>query len=222
MPTAPRQHILDLRSGCDDFPEVNSRIAGRILSGLSFCLAMVGCTSNPRVISMGSNTYTVTREAATVFSRDTEALTAKAKEDAAKFCAARGKQLKVVDILVDKPFPTTGYAKAKIVFQAVDAGDSSLASEPAPVAAGERPTPVEVTERPAPSTAGEKPAPIEVNERPAPITVSDRPAPVEISERPATGDLYTELIKLDELRKRGILTEEEFQAEKKKVLNRSK
>jgi hypothetical protein len=43
-----------------------------------------------------------------------------------------------------------------------------------------------------------------------------------VSEKPAAGDLYTELIKLDDLRKRGILTEEEFQAEKKKVLNRSK
>jgi hypothetical protein len=213
MPTAPRQHILDLRSGCDDFPEVNLRIAGRILSGLSLCLALVGCASNPRVISMGNNTYTVTREAATVFSRDTEALTAKAKEDAAKFCAAQGKQLKVVDIMVDKPFPTTGYAKAKIVFQAVDAGDSSLTSQPAPVAASERPAPVAVPERPAPITVGEKPTS---------STVSERPAPVEVSEKPVAGDLYTELIKLDDLRKRGILTEEEFQAEKKKVLNRSK
>jgi hypothetical protein len=37
-----------------------------------------------------------------------------------------------------------------------------------------------------------------------------------------TDSLYDELLKLDELRKRGILTEEEFAAEKKKVLARSK
>jgi hypothetical protein len=32
-------------------------------------------------------------------------------------------------------------------------------------------------------------------------------------------DVYAELIKLDDLRKRGIVTEEEFQAQKKKLLN---
>jgi len=42
-------------------------------------------------------------------------------------------------------------------------------------------------------------------------------------ERPSmTGDLYNDLTKLDDLRKKGILTEEEFQSEKKKVLARSK
>ena len=49
------------------------------------------------------------------------------------------------------------------------------------------------------------------------------PAAAETTDRPtATGDLYSDLIKLDDLRKKGILTEEEFQAEKKKALNRSK
>jgi hypothetical protein len=40
---------------------------------------------------------------------------------------------------------------------------------------------------------------------------------------PMTTDvLYSELLKLDELRQRGILTEEEFAAQKKKVLERAK
>jgi hypothetical protein len=68
----------------------------------------------------------------------------------------------------------------------------------------------------------ENPAPAVISERPTAIEVGEKQARVEVSERPVTGDLYTELIKLDELRKRGILTEEEFQAEKKKVLSRSK
>jgi hypothetical protein len=34
-------------------------------------------------------------------------------------------------------------------------------------------------------------------------------------------EIYTELIKLDDLRKRGILTDAEFEAEKKKLLNRN-
>lgn len=37
-----------------------------------------------------------------------------------------------------------------------------------------------------------------------------------------TSDLYNDLLKLDELRQKKILTEEEFQSEKQKVLNRSK
>ncbi len=42
----------------------------------------------------------------------------------------------------------------------------------------------------------------------------------ETSEKPS--DLYAELLKLDDLRKRGILTEEEFQSQKKKLLEGSK
>ena len=165
----PRQHNLDLRGARDDFSRVKIRSVSRILPALSICVALAGCASNMHVVPMGNNTYTITREAVTVFSRDTEALKDKAKEDAAQFCASKGKQLKVVDITAEKPRLTTGYAKAEIVFQAVDAVDSS------------------------PTVA------------------------------PATVDLlYAELIKLDELRKNSILTEEEFQAEKKKVLNRSK
>ena len=34
-----------------------------------------------------------------------------------------------------------------------------------------------------------------------------------------TKDIYSELIKLDDLRKRGIITDEEFNVRKKKILN---
>lgn len=37
----------------------------------------------------------------------------------------------------------------------------------------------------------------------------------------STDDLYNALLKLDDLRKKGILTDEEFQAEKKKILSHS-
>jgi hypothetical protein len=49
-------------------------------------------------------------------------------------------------------------------------------------------------------------------------------APQASAPLPATptDSLFSELTKLDELRKRGILTEDEFAAEKKKVLDRSK
>ena len=46
---------------------------------------------------------------------------------------------------------------------------------------------------------------------------------VDAAVEPVTNEaLYADLLRLDELRKKGILTQEEFQAEKKKVLDRSK
>jgi len=134
---------------------------------------------------MGDGTYTVTRTAETAFSRDTEQMTAKAKEDAAHYCAAQGKEMKVIDVVVDKPFYATGYASAKVTFRAVNPGEADLPSAPAPV-------------------AGARYA-----------------APVAVSQKQATDDLYAQLTKLDDLRKKGILTDEEFQAEKKKILSHS-
>ena len=48
------------------------------------------------------------------------------------------------------------------------------------------------------------------------------PAARTVPAPTATDSLYDELMKLDDLRKKGILTEDEFTAEKKKVLSRSK
>jgi hypothetical protein len=53
-------------------------------------------------------------------------------------------------------------------------------------------------------------------------------APADAAAKPAvaapltTDELYASLLKLDDLRKKGILTDEEFAAEKKKLLARSK
>jgi Short C-terminal domain len=52
-----------------------------------------------------------------------------------------------------------------------------------------------------------------------PVYVAAPVAPVE--RHLTTDELYNELVKLDDLRKKGILTDEEFQAEKKKLLSRS-
>lgn len=43
---------------------------------------------------------------------------------------------------------------------------------------------------------------------------------IELSQKEATDDLYARLVILDDLRKKGILTDEQFQAEKKKILSR--
>lgn len=50
----------------------------------------------------------------------------------------------------------------------------------------------------------------------APVVAPQPPAP-----RTTTDTLYNDLMKLDDLRKRGILTDEEFQAQKKKLLEKA-
>ena len=57
---------------------------------------------------------------------------------------------------------------------------------------------------------------------PADAGLAKPDAPHANAAQPAPSSLYTELLNLDDLRKRGILTQEEFDSEKKKVLARSK
>jgi hypothetical protein len=167
---------------------VNKNPLGWILLTSSVCVALAGCATPPKVISLGDDTYSVTRVAKTGFTTHTAGLKEEALDDASKFCASQGKQLKVVAVTEEKPpFMLLAIAKAKVVFKALDAGDPQLRNESTSTPVIERPVSVAMTERPA-----------------------------------AVGDLYADLLKLDELRKKGILTEEEFQSEKKKVLDRSK
>jgi hypothetical protein len=163
---------------------MNKKNTAVILSGLTLCIALFGCATKSTVVDLGNGTYSVTRTGGNVLDRDTEAMAAKAKEDAAHACAAQGKQLRVLDVVVDKPFYTTGYASAKVVFKAVNPGEP-LTSEPVAVAVAE----------------------------------NRYAAPVAVNRTQATDDLYAQLTKLDDLRKKGILTDEEFQAEKKKILS---
>ncbi len=165
---------------------VNMKTLGKMLLAGCFFVALIGRASTPHdlgaVVPMGNDTYSITREAKSAFTRDADKLRADASDAAAKFCAAQGKQLKVISLTSKVPMFSTGYAKATIIFQALNAGDPALAAEPA---AGQ-PT----------------------------IAVAVRP--------PSTDELYNDLLKLDDLRKKGILTDDEFQAEKKKLLAKTK
>ena len=158
---------------------------GQVFSAFCLFLALftAAAAAEPVVVSMGDNTYSITRQAGSAFSRDTDVLKASAKADAAKYCAAQGKEMKIISLTSERPWPTLGYASAKIVFKAFNAGDPELTR--APEAA---PT----------------------------ITVSGTQV------QAGSDDMYSELIKLDDLRKKGILTDDEFQAQKKKVLKRFK
>jgi len=113
------------------------------------------------------------------------------REQATKYCAAQGKELKILEITSDRPFFSTGYASAKIVFKAVAPGEVEPASAPTTAASASGMTNPDMT-----------------NHTPEHATPTD--------------ELYNELMKLDELRQKGILTDKEFKAEKKKVLDRSR
>ena len=167
---------------------MNPSTLRHLLLPLFACLAVLTCAAKPlepaTVVPLGGNTYSISREGKTAFSRDLDKLKEQVQDDATQYCAAQGKHLKVVSLTGEKPWFSLGYIKAKIVFQALDAAELAVASAPAAPAV------------PDAATAVAMPSP--------------------------TGDLYADLLKLDDLRKKGILTDAEFQAEKQKVLNRSK
>jgi hypothetical protein len=186
------QPNLDLQRSPVDGPGVKTFTLGRILPLFVIGVALLGSPLTSRastpapapVVPVGDNTFSITHTGKTAFSRDTDKMRADVREEAAKYCAAQGKEMKILEITSEKPFFSTGYASAKIVFKAVTPGEV----EPAPATTASASS---MTNRGAEHTT-------------------------------ATDDLYNELMKLDELRQKGILTDKEFKAEKKKVLDRSK
>ena len=162
---------------------------------LGLVAAPVRADQNPEIVALGHDTYALTRWANNGFTRKTEKLKEQALEDAAAYCAKLHRELKVVSTSEAHPaIPLTGFASAKVVFKALDAADPELR---APVLAG--------TEA-------------------IPGTVAPAPAPVVIpsaAPRSETNALYRDLLDLDDLRKRGLLTEEEFQAKRKKLVEKS-
>ena len=141
---------------------------------------------------MGVNTYIVTRQAATGFS-GAGTLKADAISEAEKFCETQGKVLKIVAVTeAQPPYVLGNFPKAEVVFKALNPGDPELAQPSEYDSSG---TQVRVGS-----------SQVERSE-------------VKVSvDRKDSGDIYTKLEKLDELRKKGILTEEEFQKEKTKLL----
>ncbi|HWA87968.1 MAG TPA: SHOCT domain-containing protein [Opitutus sp.] len=138
--------------------------------------------------SLGDNLYAITNTARTAFSRDVDALRGGAVAAAKKFCAARGDTMKIVSAVTDTPRFGLGYYSVKLIFKPLKAGDPEL-TEPA-------------SAQPSPAPAAIAPAPG--------IPVANSPT--------GTGDYYNDLLKLDDLHKRGIITDQEFERQKKKIL----
>ena len=169
---------LDLGSVAADFLDVNTYSFGRIIL-IFIAVVSAAFAATTKVVPMGDNTFSVTREAPHTFNRDTDVLKESAMQEAEQFCQAQGKQLKVVTWSVYRPRFISGYASAKLVFKALNPGEAE------------------------PATAS-----------------ASLPSNAVIAA--GSDDLYSELLKLDDLRKKGILSEKEFEAEKKKALKRER
>lgn len=89
--------------------------------------ALAGCASNTGIIPIGTDTYMVSRQAATGFS-GSGSLKAEAFQEANAYCAGQGKSLQVVSTQeAQPPFVFGNYPKAEVQFMCLRAGDAELA-----------------------------------------------------------------------------------------------
>lgn len=100
---------------------------------MKYCFAVLvaatlaGCASNTGIIPIGTDTYMVSRQAATGFS-GSGSLKAEAFQEANAYCAAQGKSLQVVSTQeAQPPFLLGNYPKAEVQFMCLKAGDAELA-----------------------------------------------------------------------------------------------
>ena len=112
--------------------------------------------------------------------------------DAQEFCASRNLVMVLVSTSGHDAVPFVKAASCEVVFRAVKPEEAE-AQRPAAVQA-----PTQAVEVKSPTAADNK------------------------AEAGGSGDLYTELMKLDDLRKRGLISDAEFEAQKQKLLNRSR
>ena len=157
-------------------------------------LVMAACADDPSIVLVLSpDTYVASRMDKGGVLGNTSALIPDVIREANEFAARKGK-VAVPVLMREVPAAAGRFAFVEYQFRLLDKNDPAAQQSAAIV-----PRPDVVIEK------AEKP-PVEVKGR----------DPTERAK-----EIYTELIKLDDLRKRGILTDAEFDAEKKKLLNRN-
>ena len=150
-----------------------------------------GCAINSGVVPMGQDTYMVSRQAATGFS-GMGSLKAKAFREASDYCISQNKKIQVVNTIESSPpYVLANFPRVEIQFMCLGEGDVELSR---PKLKKEADVVIEKTSE------------ISID-----VKTKDQ------SEK--TKDVYTELLKLEDLRKKGIISEEEFETQKKKLLS---
>lgn len=160
----------------------------RLVGLLLLICAMAGCAANPGIVEMSPGTYILSREDKGGIFGNPSAMHAAVIEEANKFAASKG--MVVIPITTHETGLYPGhFATFDYQFRLV-APDSPDAKSTPMI---QRPdVVVEQTER--------------------------KTVDVHANATAAAPDVYTELLKLDDLRKKGIITEAEFQAQKAKIL----
>jgi hypothetical protein len=168
---------------------------------------LLGACSYPGMVRLSTDTYRLSRADAGHVYADTAALRAAVAADAQAFAQRKG--MTAVEVAVHEDTLQIGHLSTiDYDFRLVP---PALAATPSPAVAAAAPsTPAAVAAAPAAPAAVVTPA---AAATPLPIAPAQAPAPA-VAQR----NYYDELIRLDDLRKRGILTEDEFQTLKAKIL----
>ncbi|MBX9630240.1 MAG: SHOCT domain-containing protein [Burkholderiales bacterium] len=148
-----------------------------------------GC-ANPGIVKLGPDTYMLSRTDKGGVFGNASAMKADVIREANEFAAKQGK-VAVPVTLHESPMYIGHFASVEYQFRVVDASDPDAQK-------------------------------VILVPRPDMVIESTGKASVDVKTTDETKrqpDVYSELIKLDDLRKRGILSDAEFEAQKKKLLN---
>jgi hypothetical protein len=156
---------------------------------VAICVIVAGC-ANPGIVQVSPDTYILSREDHAGIFGSASSLKAGVLSDANAFAAAQGKVAIPISAHETPVGVMARWAKFDYQFRVVDKND------------------------PEARRTSLLPRPDVVIEKTEKISADFRTK----DDSPKTKDVYSELIKLDDLRKKGILTEAEFETQKKKLL----
>ncbi len=161
---------------------------GKLLVVLMAGTVLSGCATSSGVTPLGQDTFMISRNGAGFWS-STAQIKAEALKDADAYCSLNNKQMQIVHTSQHEASGRPGdFPGAEIQFMCLHANDPEL-------------------NRPKLRKEANSIVEIKQDVRTQPANTSDKQK-----------DVYNELIKLDDLRKKGILTESEFDAQKRKLL----
>jgi hypothetical protein len=163
----------------------------RFVFGTLLAVAVAGC-ANPGIVQLSPDTYMLSREAHGGIFASAAGLKAGVIQDANKFAENQGK-VAVPISAKEKPMGNgpAQWASFEYQFRVVDKSDPAVRR-------------TQLVHNP--NIIIQK-------------ADQDAPPPTAAAEEKKS-DLYSDLLKLEDLRKRGLLTEAEFEAQKKKLLER--
>lgn len=157
-------------------------------------LLLQACTSSSGVVKTGPDTYMISRSEKG-FKGTSGAVKAAALAEANHWCQTHGKVMKVISSSQKDMVPMTSDASAEIHFKALDPNDPETKSSTDSIGLDNK------------VFRGSE-------------NVNRFSFEGEIRKKTITSkDRYSELLKLGELRDKGLITKEEFEKEKKKLLD---